>query len=75
MHDYVSSTSVAKKVFENVPFNRKKIQFKETKNTFGLGEKWQILTSYHSYKYMSSITQVTVKKLMFLTIFARFVRQ
>jgi len=36
LYDYVSSTSVAKKVFENVPFNRKKIQ-KGKKKHLALG--------------------------------------
>lgn len=50
-----------KKVFEIFPFNRKKnTKTNKQKKTVGLGEKWQIQTSYHSYKHMSSITQVTV---------------
>ena len=60
-----------KKCLKMFPLTEKKIQFKETKNTFGLGEKWQILTSYHSYKYMSSITQVTVKKINVLNNFCQ----
>lgn len=38
LYDYVSSTSVAKKVFENVPFNRKKVQKETKKNNWPWGE-------------------------------------